>query len=137
MNKQIFITDFDMKRFRWLIDNSYRFDQKYKNDFANLDKELKNAKVVEPKDIPSDVITMNSKFKIKDFSTNEETIYTLVFPFDADMENIGLSVLAPLGMAVIGYRVGDEIEFEDSSDKRKVYIEEIIYQPEAEGNYYI
>jgi regulator of nucleoside diphosphate kinase len=137
MNKQIFITDFDMKRFRWLIDNSYRFDQVYKDDLLNLDKELKNAKVVEPKDIPANVITMNSKFRIKDLATNKETVHTLVFPFDADSENKRLSVLAPIGLAVIGYRVGDEIEFEDNGEKKKIHIEEIIYQPEAEGNYYI
>ena len=137
MDKNIFITDFDMKRFKWLIANSHKFDEMYKKNMYQLEKELKNAVVVVPKDIPADVITMHSKFKIKHLDTNEESTYTLVFPFDADLEQHKLSILAPIGVAVIGYKLGDEISWEVPSGKRRIRIEEILYQPEAEGNYYI
>ncbi|MDQ7818515.1 MAG: nucleoside diphosphate kinase regulator [Melioribacteraceae bacterium] len=137
MNKQIYITDFDMKRFKWLSSNSHKFDDMYKKHVYDLEMELKNAVIVEPKDIPSDVVTMNSKFRIKDLETNEETVYTLVFPFDADLEQNKLSILAPIGVAVIGYKLGDIIEWDVPAGKRRIKIEEILYQPEREGNYYI
>jgi regulator of nucleoside diphosphate kinase len=137
MNKQIYITDFDMKRFKWLSSNSHKFDDMDKKHVYDLEMELKNAVIVEPKDIPSDVVTMNSKFRIKDLETNEETVYTLVFPFDADLEQNKLSILAPIGVAVIGYKLGDIIEWDVPAGKRRIKIEEILYQPEREGNYYI
>lgn len=137
MNKQIYITDFDMKRFKWLSSNSHKFDDMYKKHIYDLGKELKNAVIVEPKNIPSDVVTMNSKFRIKDLETNEETVYTLVFPFDADLESNKLSILAPIGVAVIGYKLGDIIELNVPAGKRRIKIEEILYQPEREGQYYI
>jgi regulator of nucleoside diphosphate kinase len=137
MRKQIYISDFDMKRFKWLSSNSHKFDDLYKKHLYELEKELKDAVIVEPQNIPADVITMHSKFRIKDLDTGEEFIYTLVFPFDADIEQNNLSVLAPIGVAVIGCRVNDEIEWEVPLGKRKIRIEEIIYQPEAEGNFYV
>lgn len=137
MNKQIHITDFDMKRFKWLSSNSHKFDDMYKKHIYDLEMELKNAVIVEPKDIPSDVVTMNSKFRIKDLETNEETVYTLVFPFDADLEQNKLSILAPIGVALIGYKLGDIIEWDAPAGKKRIKIEEILYQPEREGNYYI
>lgn len=137
MGKKIFVTDYDMKRFKWLLNNSARFDALYKKHLKQLELELQNAVVVEPKEIPSDVITMHSKFTIRDLKTNKESTYTLVFPFDADSEQNKLSILAPIGVAVIGYRVGDEVEWEVPGGKRSIIIEKILYQPEAEGNYYI
>lgn len=137
MNKQIFITDYDMKRFKWLSANAHKFDDMYKKHIHDLEEELNKAVIVEPKDIPSNVITMNSKFRIKDLETNEDTVYTLVFPFDADLEKNKLSILAPIGVAVIGYTLGDIIEWDVPAGKRRIKIEEIIYQPEREGNYYI
>lgn len=137
MEKQIFVTDFDMKRYKWLLNNSAKFDSTYNKHLKELELELQNAVVVDPKDIPPDVITMHSKFSIRDLITNEESVYTLVFPFDADIEQKKLSILDPIGVAVIGYRKGDVVEWEVPEGKRKIMIEKIIYQPEAEGNYYI
>ncbi|MGE5350939.1 MAG: nucleoside diphosphate kinase regulator [Acidobacteriota bacterium] len=137
MSKNIFVTDFDMKRFNWLISNSYRFsniDNKY---LLELKNELKEAVIVQPQDIPSDVVTMSSKVRIKYLDTGEEVNFTLVFPFDADMAQGKLSILAPIGVAVIGSRIGEEVEWEVSEGKRKLRVEEILYQPESAGNYYI
>ncbi len=137
MTKKIFITDFDMKRFKWLISNTHRFDKMDIKHLKQLEIELANAEIVEPKDIPADVVTMNSKVRIKFLDTNEEKIFTLVFPFDADLEQDKLSILAPIGVAIIGYKTGETIEWDFPKGKRQIKIEEIIYQPEREGNYYI
>ncbi|MGE5402980.1 MAG: GreA/GreB family elongation factor [Ignavibacteriales bacterium] len=137
MKKQIYITDFDMKRFMWLVNNSGRIDAIYKKHLRELEKELKNAVIVESKEIPADIITMHSNFSIKDIDTNIISEYTLVFPFDADIETKKLSILAPLGLAVIGSKIGDIIELDVPNGHRRILIEKINYQPEAEGNYYI
>ncbi|HEX2867278.1 MAG TPA: nucleoside diphosphate kinase regulator [Ignavibacteriales bacterium] len=137
MNKNIFITDFDMKRFNWLISNSYRFNNPDKEHLLELQNELMKAVVVQPQEIPSDVVTMSSRVRIRYLDTQEEKTFTLVFPFDADDSQNKLSILAPLGVAVIGSRIGDEVAWEMRDGKRKIRIEEIIYQPEAAGYYYV
>jgi regulator of nucleoside diphosphate kinase len=70
-------------------------------------------------------------------SKGEEQVYTLVFPRDADTATGKISVLAPIGTAILGYRVGDMIEWQVPAGKRKLKIEEVIYQPEAAGDYHL
>lgn len=137
MSKNIFVTDFDMKRFSWLISNSHRFSNIDKEYLLELKDELTHAVVLQPQEIPSDVVTMSSKIRIKYLDTGEEATFTLVFPFDADLAQGKLSILAPLGVAVIGSRIGDEAEWEMPGGKRKIRVEEILYQPEAAGYFYI
>lgn len=136
MNKSIYVTDFDMKRFQWLSKNSSKFDEIYKKSLIQLEKELKNAVIVEPINIPGNVITMQTTFKVRDAVTNKENIYTLVFPFDADLEQNKISILTPIGVSVIGFSEGEIVEWEAPSGKRKVEIIEIIYQPERVGLFY-
>ncbi len=64
-------------------------------------------------------------------------MYTIVYPEEADIEHDRLSVLAPIGTALLGYRVGDEIAWEVPAGMKKIRIEQIIYQPEANGNYHL
>jgi regulator of nucleoside diphosphate kinase len=107
---------------------------------ANLDlleKELYRAVLVDPPNIPRDVITMNSKVIITDTESGEKTTYTLVFPSAANISENKLSIMAPLGMALLGYRTGDIIEWPVPSGVRKLKVDEIIYQPEAAGDYHL
>jgi len=107
---------------------------------ANLDlleKELYRAVLVDPPNIPRDVITMNSKVIISDTESGEKTTYTLVFPSAANISENKLSIMAPLGMALLGYRTGDIIEWPVPSGVRKLKVDEIIYQPEAAGDYHL
>ncbi len=78
---------------------------------------------------------MNSTVRLKDLDTEKEMIYTVVFPSDADVAQNKISVLAPIGTALIGYRVGDIITWKVPAGLRKLRVEEIIYQPEAAGHY--
>lgn len=137
MKKTIFVTEFDMKRFNWLISNSYRFNNLDNKHLTKLKNELSGATVMQPQEIPSNVVTMSSRVRIRYLDTNEERTFTLVFPFDADMSQGKLSILAPVGVAIIGCRIGEEIEWEINAGQRKIRIEDIIYQPEAAGNYYV
>jgi regulator of nucleoside diphosphate kinase len=102
-----------------------------------LDGELERAEVVNPIDIPKDVVTMRSTVRLKDLDNGKEMVYSLVFPNEADIDEGKISVLAPVGTAMIGYRVGDVIEWEVPSGLRRLKVEEIIYQPEASGDYHL
>ena len=74
---------------------------------------------------------MNSRVRLKNLTTGKEMTYTLVFPKDADLTAGRISVLAPIGTAILGYRAGDVIAWSVPGGKRKFRIEEVLYQPEA------
>lgn len=78
---------------------------------------------------------MNSRVRLQDMETGEENIYTLVFPSDADIEQNKISILAPIGTAILGYRAGDRVDWLVPAGKRKVRIQDILYQPEAADHY--
>ncbi|GMV50799.1 MAG: hypothetical protein AMXMBFR67_23420 [Nitrospira sp.] len=101
----------------------------------SLQNELDRAHIVEPTAIPDNVVTMNSQIRLKDMETDEEKNYTLVFPSDADIEKNKISILAQIGTAILGYRVGGTVDWLVPAGTRKVRIEEILYQPEAAGRY--
>jgi len=81
------------------------------------------------------VITMNSQALLLDVEENEEMLYTLVFPEDADPVEGKISVLAPIGTAMLGYREGDEFEWETPGGRRKIRVQKIVFQPEASGDF--
>jgi regulator of nucleoside diphosphate kinase len=91
---------------------------------------------MKPQEIPDDVITMNSTFRLRNIDTAEETVYTLVFPGEADSSKGKISILAPIGTAVLGYKLGDVIEWEVPAGRKRFKVEEIVYQPEAAGDYH-
>lgn len=131
----IFITEPDYDRLSALIEKtreSNGIDREYLN---KLEAELDRAEIVDPKDIPGNVITMRSTVRLKDLVTGEENTYSLVFPTEADSTQGKISVLAPIGTAILGYRRGDTIEWTVPSGLRRLKVDEIIYQPEAAGHY--
>jgi len=97
-----------------------------------LENELKRAKIVEPEDIPPDVITMNSRVELVDLETEERMRFTLVLPSDAKIEEGKISVFAPLGTAMLGYRVGDEFQWHVPYGIRRLKVTNVYFQPEAE-----
>lgn len=103
----------------------------------NLAAELSNAILLDPENIPPDVITMNSKVEFTDVSESGKFVYAIVYPEDADTENGRLSVLAPIGTALLGYRAGDTVTWKVPAGIKKFQIEKILYQPEANGDYHL
>jgi len=135
--RMIHITKFDMDRLNELIDGLRLSPKANQANLDLLEKELYRGVLVDPQSIPRDVITMNSKVSITDTDSGEKMTYTLVFPSAANIAENKLSVLAPLGMALLGYRTGDIIEWPVPSGIRKLKVDEIIYQPEAAGDYHL
>ncbi len=102
-----------------------------------LEEELAKADVVQQQDIPPDVITMRSTVRLKDLDTGQEMIYGLVFPTEANYDDGKISVLAPIGTAMLGYRLGDVIEWKVPSGLRRLKVEKVLYQPESKGDYHL
>ena len=134
---KIYITEFDLKRLRGLIKHAKEsWDKRAIQHLDALEEELDRAEVVKPEQIPADVITMNSTFRLKDLQTGEDADYTLVFPGTTDSSNRKISVLAPIGIAVLGYRVGDTLEWEVPAGLKRFKVQGVLYQPEAAFDYH-
>jgi regulator of nucleoside diphosphate kinase len=128
--RTIHITEFDAKRIRELLDKMTK--QQHSRE---LEMELDRAVIVPPKDIPADIITMNSTVRLFDLDDQETLTYTLVFPEQANINEGKISVLAPIGTAMIGYRVGDTFTWHVPDGERKLRVEAVLYQPEASGHF--
>jgi len=133
--KLIYITENDTKRLRELIMVAREFDNGDKKYLKELEDELDKGEVVNSQDIPNDVITMNSKIRLRDINTQKDMVYWLVFPDDSNADQGKISILAPIGTALLGYKVGDIIEWKVPAGVTKLKVEEILYQPEAAGDY--
>ena len=134
MNKNtIYLTDKDYNRLLQMVQS-----QRQKNGLfvvAALSQELKRAKVVSPTEIPADVITMNSRVRLKEMKSAAELDIDIVYPNDADVAKRKVSVLAPVGTAVLGCKVGDEVKWPVAQGMVTYKVEELIYQPEAAGDF--
>ncbi|WP_371381243.1 nucleoside diphosphate kinase regulator [Sporomusa aerivorans] len=135
MSRTIFITRTDQERLGKLIQLEEEFAPDRKLYLDELKSELKRAVIIEPQAIPADVITMRSQVLLKDLSSGEEMICTLVYPDEADMLEGKISVLAPIGMAILGYRESDKVEREIPGGTALLKVEKILFQPEASGNF--
>ena len=133
--RTIHITDYDMQRLRKLLEGTQYWNQKDREYLSHLEEELDRAVVVPSKKVPADVVTMNTQMRVTDLDSNKEMSFQLVFPSEADFERGKVSILAPIGTALIGYRVGDTVEWKVPSGTRRLHIDEITYQPEAAGDY--
>lgn len=124
--KPIHITQFDLERLRKLLLDAQSTNYRKSEYLERLQMEINRAEVVLPKDVPSDVVTMNSTVCIEDLDTQEEEIYTLVFPENADLAQGKISILAPIGTAMLGYEVGDSFEWEVPAGKRRLRVKRIL-----------
>jgi regulator of nucleoside diphosphate kinase len=131
----IYITSKDLNRLRTLLRDAMEKGQDSKANLGLLNDELNQSEVCEQKDIPRDVITMNSRVHLRDLDSNEDLIYTLVYPAHANVKLGRISVLAPIGAAMIGYRVGDVIEWPVPGGLRHLQMKEVLFQPEAAGDF--
>ena len=135
-SKTIYITKTDEQRLSNLIQLVRDQNEPTQRGYVNiLEEGLEVAEIVEPENVPPDVVTMRSKLQLKDLQTNEKRTYSIVFPTEADLDAGKISILAPLATALLGHRRGDVVEFQAPSRLRKLLIEKIIYQPESAGEY--
>ena len=135
MDRKIFITTTDAERLRNLIQDMKNPNEHERIYLKLLTEELLRAEVVEPQKIPRDIVTMNSLVKFRDMETREVYMCSIVYPANSDFEKGRISVLAPIGMALLGYRVGDVVEWPVPAGMRRLKVEEVLFQPEAAGQF--
>ena len=131
-NRNIIMTAADHEELSYAIAVAGKLSQRGRAEMTALETELARAEIVEAKDLPPDVITMNSRAELHDLDTGERMEFTLVFPNDANIEAGKISILAPLGTAMLGYRVGDQFEWHVPYGVRRLKITDVYFQPEAE-----
>ena len=120
--KTIVVSSTDRDRLLTLID-SVRLDRRIAMDhIIALENELARAVVVAPNELPSDVISMNSIVWIRDLDTNEIERYMLVHPHEADVMQDRISILAPVGTALLGYRLHDSVQWRVPQGTRRFEI---------------
>jgi len=91
--------------------------------------------IVEPENIPLDVVTINSKVQLREIGSDLEIIIIRVFPSEADLSEHKISILAPIGPAIIGCQTGDIIKWKAPGGIKSAEIEKLLYQPEASGEF--
>lgn len=129
--KKILITETDFERLQWLVESWKQFSQCDAERLEDLENELRRATIVSSDDVPSDVVTMNSRVRIKDLSRGGEYTYQIVFPEHAALDDKRISVLAPIGTALLGYQTGTTVEWQVPSGTRRFRILDVEYQPGA------
>ena len=135
LDREIVVTAFDQHRLRNLLEGFRRWHSRDRAHVDHLEAELDRAEIVLPVDVPVDVVTMNSEVAVRDMDSNEEMTFAVVFPSDADVSRQRISILAPIGTAVLGYRVGDTIDWKVPGRTRRLKIERVLFQPEAAGQF--
>src|SRR6185503_17177663 len=130
-NKSIVLTEADFDRLQWLIDSLRVQCHRDAERLDELEAELMRATVVESCKVSGDVVTMNSRVRIKDLNTGRELAYQIVFPKDANVAKNRISVLAPIGTALLGNRVGATVKWRVPSGLRRFVVMAVDYQPES------
>jgi regulator of nucleoside diphosphate kinase len=124
----IFVAEDDAHRLAFLLLDDRAHDSAH---LRELRAELERAIIVAPRDIPRGVITMNSSVTVLDATAGSRREITLVYPHAADPAAGRISVLAPLGTALLGYREGDEVEWLMPGGMRRLRIENVRGSHEA------
>lgn len=129
--KSIIITKADHAKLMDLLTLSHVFSPRDRDGLHALAEELEKAEIVGSEEVPPDVITMDSRAELLDVETHEEMELTVVYPHDADIDEGRISVLAPVGLGMLGYRVGDVFELPTPTRRRRLKVIGVRYQPEA------
>src|SRR4051812_7135379 len=132
--KAILITEPDFERIQRLIESCRSVWRQDLHQLDTLERELEKATIVRIADIPHNVVTMNSRVRVKDITAGREFVCQIVFPMDADSELNRISILAPIGTALLGYQAGRTVEWQMPSGKRRLKVLSVEYQPEAAGS---
>jgi regulator of nucleoside diphosphate kinase len=124
-DRSVIVTDVDMDRLVRLV-RAFRHSLfRDQQQLELLDQKLAGAEVRLPGRAPRDLIRMNSCVRVLDFDTQKRGLYTLVFPDEANISKGMISVLAPLGIALLGQRKGDVVEAHVPGGVRKLRVEAV------------
>ena len=131
--EKIVITEDDYRRLEWLIELARRTYRRDADRLDGLEQELERAIIVKSDEVPPDVVTMHSWVRVKDLESGREAAYRIVFPSEANVAENRISVLAPMGTALLGLRSGATVEWSAPAGMRRFRVLDVEYQPEAVG----
>ena len=135
-NDELVIGSHDKQRLVRLLRGA-EVSAEMREELEDLAREIERGIEVAPNQMPANVVTMNSTVRVTDIESDETHVYTIVFPAGADYERGKISILAPLGTALLGYRSGDVVDWHVPRGIRRLRIDEIVYQPEAAGDFHL
>lgn len=127
--RDIYVTRPDRNRLRSLVEDEHG------PTIADLEREIERAVVVAPDQVAREVVTMNSRVRLR--LDEEQLEAALVYPQAADDGAGNLSVLSEVGTAILGYREGRSIHWVVSDRTRRIMIDKVVYQPEASGDFHL
>jgi regulator of nucleoside diphosphate kinase len=135
--KTVILSKLDFMRIMDCIKEGRRNNSITIQEADSLLKELRSAEVVDPHEVPADIVTMNTVVKFSFLNTNKTVVFQIVYPDKANIKENKVSIFSSIATALIGYKVGDEIEWMTPAGLTRIRIDEIIFQPEAAGQYYV
>ena len=133
--KSICITSTDMERLESLLDFVRPTNEIDLANLERLEEELCRANIVEPEDIPPNVVTINSKVWLREIDSDHEITFILVFPLEANLSEHKISILAPIGSAVIGRQTGDIIKWKSTGGIKRARIRKMLCRSEISGEF--
>lgn len=125
------ITQADLNKLQQLLRTTQVMSPEDKSNRESLSKELLRAEVKPSVEIPADVVTLNSRARLRDLATGDVMELSIVLPEDVDVEAGRISILAPLGTAMLGFRKDDVFDWSTPGGQSRFRVEEILFQPEA------
>jgi regulator of nucleoside diphosphate kinase len=128
---KIQITQSDYNKLRDLLRDPSVLRHEDKNCRDALSRELARARIKPADEIPEDVITLYGRARLLDLQTNEVLELSIVLPEEINVEAGRISILAPLGTAMLGCREGDIFEWNVPGGQSRFQVAEVIFQPEA------
>jgi regulator of nucleoside diphosphate kinase len=132
---RILVTEVEMRQLKRLLDSARKFlRHRDLQHLIRLDEELDEAEIISQGEMPSEIITMNSQVRVKDLDAGKEVDYTLVFPRDADVANNKISVLAPIGVALLGGHAGEVIEAPVPAGVRRLEVQKVLHPSGIPGD---
>jgi regulator of nucleoside diphosphate kinase len=131
----MYVTEHDLKRLQTLIAEAAWNGGRHRAELDRLEAELQRRTVLPSDEVPADVITLNSRAQLFELSTGESFTCTLVLPQEADITRLKISILSPVGMAMLGRRVGDLFDWPAPGGPKRLEVQAVWYQPEAVGDF--
>ena len=137
LHKDTFITDIDHRRLRSYLYEAASTHTLDIRQFASLRDRLHRARIVEPKAVPANVVTMNSLVVLRNLDSGDRLTCRLAYPDEPRRSPRNVSVSRPLGTAMLGTRVGQVIRWPAGTRDRRMRIQQVLYQPEAAGDFHL
>ncbi len=129
----IIITELDKERLERVLAEAAAQTVQPDEHLEAFRREFKLATVVPSEDVPADVVTMNSTVDMYDMEFDVTDTYTIVYPINADIFSNRLSILNPMGMAVLGRRQGEIAQWQNTNGEHQLKLMKLVFQPEREG----